>query len=149
MHIFTNGGTVHARHPATMPVALLCREHDSEGKMRFDLFNVRDWLYYYEVVVTRQGRDQVLARVTSHTAAERMLAMVPAATEVSRQHVQWRRVRGLHPDRAAQLCTLLLLVALALPGFWLPTVVGVLCLAVICGLCTSGRHWRQGGEDDR
>jgi hypothetical protein len=132
-----------------MPVALLCREHDSEEKMLFDLFNVRDWLYYYEVVVTRQGRDQVLARVPSRSAAERMLAMVPASLELSHQHMQWRRARGLLPDKAAQLCTLPLLVALALPGFWLPAVVGVLCLAVIGGLCTSGRHWRQGGEDDR
>ncbi len=75
--------------------------------------------------------------------------MIPARLEVSPQSMQWRCVWGLHPDKVARLCTVALLVALVLPGFWLRTSVGVLCLALIGGLHSSGRQWRQGGRDDR
>ncbi|CAA9234008.1 MAG: hypothetical protein AVDCRST_MAG93-1013 [uncultured Chloroflexia bacterium] len=117
--------------------------------MSFNLFAVHDWLYHYEVVVSRQGREQVLARVPSRRAAEQAMLLLPTRVELSRQSLDWRRSRGIHPDRAVQLCTLLLLVALALPGVWLQMVVQLICLAVIGGLLSSGRKWRQGGQDDR
>jgi hypothetical protein len=117
--------------------------------MPFDLLDKHDLLYHYEVVVTRQGRDHVLARVPSRRAAERTMVMAPARLEISRQSVQWRRVRGLHPDRIAYWCMFALLVSLALPGIWPRLIAALLCLAVIGGLQSSGRKWRRGGEDDR
>jgi hypothetical protein len=117
--------------------------------MVFNLFAVHDWLYHYEVVVLRQGREQVLARLPSRRAAEQAMLLMPARVELSRQSLRWRRSRGVHPDRAVQSCVLLLLVALALPGLWLPAIIQLLCLALIGGLLSSGREWRQGGEDDR
>ncbi len=115
----------------------------------FKLFAVHDWLYHYEGIVLRQGREQVLARVQSRRAAEQAMLLMPARPELSRQSLRWRRSRGVHPDRAVQLCVLLVLVALALPGIWLPAVIQLLCLAVIGGLISSGREWRQDGQEDR
>ena len=117
--------------------------------MLFDLLNIRDWLYHYEVVITRQGREQLLARVPTRWHAELSIAEVPAKVEVSRQSIQWRRVRGVHPHKAAALCALLLLVVNTLPWLWPRLIVSLVCVAVICGLLTSGRDWMQGGEDDR
>ncbi len=117
--------------------------------MFFDLFDVHDWLYHYEVIVLRQGRAQVLARVSSRWAAEQATLRIPAGVEVSRGSVHWRRQRGVHPDRAVQLCVLLLLLTVAVPGLWLPAIMQLLCLALISGLLSSGRQWRQGGQDDR
>ncbi len=117
--------------------------------MLFSLFDVHDWRYHYEVVVVRQGREQVLARVRSRWLAEQAMLLVPAGVELNRHSFQWRRRRGMHPDRAVQLCVLLLLLTLALPGLWLPAIIQLLCLATIAGLLTSGRQWRQGGADDR
>jgi hypothetical protein len=37
----------------------------------------------------------------------------------------------------------------ALPNLWLLGIVQLLCLAIIGGLLSSGRQWRQGGVDDR
>ena len=117
--------------------------------MLFNLLDKHDWLYHYEVVVIRQGNEQVIARVPSRRAAERAMGLVPARAEVSRQSLRWRRRRGVHPDKVAGLCTFLLLVGLTLPSVWLLVTVQVLCLAVIGGLLSSGRKWRQGGLDDR
>jgi len=117
--------------------------------MLFDLLNIRDWLYHYEVVITRQGRDQLLARVPTRRYAELAIANAPAKVEVSRQTIQWRRARGVHPDKVAVLCTLLLLVMSALPWAWPSLIFSVVCVALIGGLLTSGRDWRQGGDDDR
>ena len=117
--------------------------------MLFSLFNGHDWVYHYEVVVVRQGREQVLARVRSRWLAEQATLLVPAGVELNRHNLHWRRRRGVHPDRVVQLCVLLLLLTLALPGLWLPAMMQLLCLAVIGGLLSSGRQWRQGGEDDR
>ncbi len=120
-----------------------------EELMLFNLFDVRDWLYHYEVVVIRQGREQVLVRVPSRRAAEQAMLLAPAGVELSRQSLRWRRRRGAHPDRAVQMCIFVLLVTLALPGPWLPAVIQLLCLAVVGGLLSSGHQWRQGGQDDR
>ena len=117
--------------------------------MMIALLEVYDWLYHYEIVVTRHDGEQVLARVLSRRAAEQALLLVPAHVEVRRQSLGWRRRRGVHPDRVVQLCVLLLLVTLALPGLWLPAIMQLLCLAGIGGLLSSGRQWRQGGKDDR
>ncbi len=117
--------------------------------MRFSLFDVHDWQYHYEVVVVRQGRQHVLARVRSRSLAEQAMLLVPARVELSRHSLQWRRRRGVHPDRVVQLCVLLLVLTLALPGLWLPAIIRLLCLVTSAGLLTSGRQWRQGGEDDR
>ncbi len=117
--------------------------------MLFSLFEVHDWRYHYEVVVVRQGREQVLARVRSRSLAEQAMLLVPARVELSRHSLQWRRRRGVHPDRVVQLCVLLLVLTLALPGLWLPAIIRLLCLVTSAGLLTSGRQWRQGGEDDR
>ena len=113
------------------------------------MLNVCDWLYHYEVVVTRHGRDQILARVPSRVRAEWAIASSRKWLEISRHTVQWRRVRGVHPVKAAQLCMLLLGVALALPWFWPRALLSIVCVATICGLLSSGTRWRQGGEDDR
>ncbi len=120
-----------------------------EELLLFSLFDVHDWLYHYEVVVLRQGREHVLARVRSRWAAEQAMLLVPAGVELNQHNLTWRRRRGVHPDRAVQLCVLLLLLTLALPGLWLPATMQLLCLAVIGGLLSSGRRWRRGGEDDR
>lgn len=117
--------------------------------MFFDRFDIHDWLYHYEVVVRRQGGEQVLARAPSRYAAERLVNLVPAGLEVSRQSLDVRRARGVHPDKVARLCLLIFLAALLLPGLWLPAMVQLLCLAVAGGLLSSGRQWRQGGRDDR
>ncbi len=115
----------------------------------FNLLDRQDWLYHYEVVVARQGSEQVIARVPSRRAAKQAARMVPARAEVSRQSLGWRRRRGVHPDRAAALCVILLLLGFALPNVWLLGAVQLLCTAIIGGLLSSGRQWRQGGVDDR
>ncbi len=117
--------------------------------MFFNHFALHDWLYHYEVIVLRQDREYVLARVPSRQAAERAMLLLPMRVELSEQSLGWRRIRGIHPDRAVQLCVLLLLATLALPGHWLAGVMQLLGLAVIGGLLSSGREWRQGGHDDR
>ncbi len=117
--------------------------------MFHDVLNVHDWLYHYEVVVSRQGRDQILARVPSQLQAEVAIAQTRARVEVSRPTIRWRRVRGTHPVKAAELCTLVLVVVLTLPWFWPRTILSMVCAALIWGLLTSGTHWRQGGADDR
>ncbi len=117
--------------------------------MLFSLFDVYDWRYHYEVVVVRQGREHVLARVRSRRLAEQAMLLVSARVELSRHSLRWRRRRGVHPDRVVQLCVLLLVLTLVLPGLWLPAILQLLCLATGAGLLTSGRQWRQGGDDDR
>ena len=117
--------------------------------MVFNLLDRHDWLYHYEVVVARQGSERVIARVPSRRAAERAVWLVPARAELSRQSLTWRRRRGVHPDRAAALCVVLLLFGGVLPNVWLLGSVQLLCLAIIGGLLSSGRQWRQGGVDDR
>ncbi len=121
----------------------------AKEKMVYKLLDTHDWLYHYEVVVTRHGSERVIARVPSRRAAERAVGLVPARAEVNRESLGWRRRRGVHPDRAAALCVVLLLLGLALPNIWLLAVVQLLCLAIIGGLLSSGRQWRQGGVDDR
>ena len=121
----------------------------AKEKMVFKLLDTYDWLYHYEVVVTRQGSERVIARVPSRRAAEQAARMVPARAELSQQSLEWRRRRGVHPDKAAALCVVLLLLGFALPNLWLLGIVQLLCLAIIGGLLSSGRQWRQGGVDDR
>ena len=117
--------------------------------MSVDMLNVRDWLYHYEVIVMRHGREQILARVPSRFAAERTIARARRGLEINRQNMQWRRVRGVHPWKAVVLCTLPLLVVLMLPWLWVRAGVGIVCLSIILGLLSSGARWMQGGEDDR
>ena len=50
--------------------------------MLFSLFDVHDWRYHYEVVVVRQGREQVLARVRSRWLAEQAMLLVPAGVDM-------------------------------------------------------------------
>ncbi len=117
--------------------------------MFYDLLHTRDWLYYYEVVVTRQGHDQILARVPSRPQAELAIARTRRRIEVSRPAMRWRRVRGVHPVKAAEICSLVLVLALVLPWFWPRAILSMVSAALICGLLSSGAQWRQGGEDDR
>ena len=115
----------------------------------FDRFHAHAWRYHYEVVVTRQGQAQVVARVPSRWAAERTMVQLVAQVELSAQSLQWRRQRGVHPDRVAQVCLVVCLAALAFPVASLQVIIGALCLAVMGGLLSSGRQWRHGGRDDR
>jgi len=117
--------------------------------MLYDLLNKSDWLYHYEVVVSRHGRDQIIARVPSRPRAQVAIVRTQRRLEVSHQTVHWRRVRGLHPRKAAELCFLFLIVAATLPWFWPRIVLVLMGTALIAGLLTSGKEWRQGGEDDR
>ncbi len=117
--------------------------------MLYDWVKEFDWLYHYEVVVTRHGRDYVIARVPSRTRAEMSIGWVRRGVEISWTTVQWRRMRGVHPANAAKFCMLVLVLALMLPWFWPRLVMSLLCTAMICGLLSSGGRWKQGGEDDR
>ena len=117
--------------------------------MFHDLFNARDWMYHYEVVVSRHGRDQIVARVPSLPRAYGALVSTRRQLEVSDQQVHYRRARGLHPTKAAEMCILLLVVAVVLPWFWPKIVLSLVTTALVFGLLSSGRSWRNGGEDDR
>jgi hypothetical protein len=107
------------------------------------------WLYHYEVVVRRQGRDQLVARVPTEARAAGMAVSLRYAAELSSTSVHWRRVPGIHPVNAAKLVALLLLATLLLPWFWPRAVLGLLLIALLGGLLSSGTKWRNGGEDDR
>lgn len=107
------------------------------------------WHYHYEVIVRRQGREQILARVASQRRADQAIAHVRADIEVSRPTVYWRRARGVHPANLAKCCLALLLVVLLLPWIWPRLVLSILCASLICGALSSGTSWKQGGEDDR
>jgi hypothetical protein len=107
------------------------------------------WQYHYEVVVRRQGCEQIVARVPSLRRAEKEIAYVPAGIEISRLAVYWRRVRGVHPANLAKCCFALLLIGLLLPWIWPRLVFSILCTSVICGALSSGTSWKHGGEDDR
>jgi Flp pilus assembly protein TadB len=117
--------------------------------MRIDLFNWREWLYHYEVFTMRQGREQVFARVPTRWHAERMAWRACREFEISRNTVSWRRSRGLHPRKAAMLSSLVLLLVLLIPWLWLRVSLGVVDIAIIFGLLTSGLEWMKGGDDDR
>jgi hypothetical protein len=114
-----------------------------------DLFNIRDWRYHYEVVITRQGRTQPVARVPSQWSAEITVKRMLRELEIGRNAIHWRRARGVHPRRLAGLLIAPLLFAILLPWFWPRVVLSLICIATICGLCSSGLHWMRGGEDDR
>jgi hypothetical protein len=107
------------------------------------------WLYHYEVIVRRHGREQIVARVSSRRQAERKLARVRDDLEISRMAADWRRVRGLHPANLAKGWLGLLLLGLLLPWAWPRLVLSLLFTALICGSLSSGISWKQGGEDDR
>ena len=107
------------------------------------------WLHHYEVIVRRQGREQIVARVPSQRRAEQQIAHVRAGLEISRPTVFWRRVRGVHPVNLAKCCFALLMLALLLPWIWPRLVISILCMALMCGALTSGTSWKQGGRDDR
>lgn len=117
--------------------------------MFFDLLNPRDLLYHYEVVITRQGRDQVLARVPTRHGAEVGAAKARRDLEISRQTVYWRRAAGVHPLRMAGLCVVPLVATIALPWLWPRAILSLVLISIICGLVTTGSRWTQGGEDDR
>lgn len=107
------------------------------------------WHYHYEVIVRRQGREQIVSRVPSQRRAEQQIAHVRADFEISRPTVYWRRVRGVHPANLAKCCFGLLVLALLLPWVWPRLVVSLLCTSLICGALSSGSSWKQGGDDDR
>lgn len=107
------------------------------------------WCSHYEVIVVRQRVEHIVARVASQAAAERHSRRICRQIELSRRAVRWRRVRGLHPWRAANAGLCLLMLAQFLPWGWVRLSVSLVCVAVICGTLSSGRHWRQGGWDDR
>lgn len=107
------------------------------------------WRFHYEVIVIRQQAPHLLARVGSRTAAERLIARTCRQVELSRMAFRVQRVRGVHPLNLALLCVGLLLVVVLLPGLWLRASLSLICIALTCGLLSSGRQWRQGGMDDR
>lgn len=117
--------------------------------MTLDVLNWREWLYHYEVLVTRQGRDQIYARVPTRWHAEATAARASRELEIGRHSVSWRRARGLHPRKAATLSTLVLLLFLLIPWLWLRVSFSVVGLSVVIGLLTSGQAWIMGGDDDR
>ena len=117
--------------------------------MTIDLFNWREWLYHYEVFIMRQGREQLFARVPSAWHAESTAARVCRELEIGKHTVSWRRVRGLHPRKAAMLSSLLLVLILLLPWLWLQVSLSIIMLSLIFGLLTSGLDWMKGGDDDR
>jgi hypothetical protein len=119
------------------------------GKMVGAWFSEHAWLYHYEVVVRRHGREQILARVPSRRQAEFEIAHVNGGVEVSRQTISWRRARGVHPVNLAKFALVLLLMVLLLPWAWPRLVFSLLCTALICGALSSGTSWKHGGEDDR
>jgi len=123
--------------------------YSKERKVLYDLLNIRDWFYYYEVVVRRQGREQILARLRSRPRAELAISHTHRRLEVSRPTISYRRMRGIHPHKAAELCGLFLIMNLMLPWFW-PWIVGsIIWLSLIGGLLSSGKQWQAGGDDDR
>ncbi len=107
------------------------------------------WFDHYEVIVIRHKTEHVLARMPSRWSAERKIARVRPALEVSRQAFHCRRAPGWHPRNAAKLCVAPLIVAFWLPWLWLSGIIAAVCVALICGLLTSGQRWIDGGEDDR
>lgn len=111
--------------------------------------NLDDWCSHYEVLVTRHQVEHLIARVASASAAERLIIQTCHEVELNRQAFHWQRVPGLHPWKAAQLCMWFLVLATFVPWGWLSGALSVLCLALIGGLLSSGRHWRRGGVDDR
>lgn len=118
-------------------------------KLLVQRLKLDQWLIHYEIVVTRQGHQQLLARVASRRAAERRVAYACRHIEVGRRSVRWQPARGLHPWNAAKLCLVPLILSTMLPWHWLGGVLTLICLAVICGLLSSGGRWMAGGEDDR
>ena len=117
--------------------------------MTIDLFNWREWLYHYEVFITRQGREQLFARVPSAWHAESTAARACRELEIGKHTVSWRRVRGLHPRKAAMLSSLVLLLIFLIPWLWLRVSFSIIVLSLIFGLLTSGLGWMKGGDDDR
>lgn len=117
--------------------------------MTIDLFNWREWFYHYEVFILRHGREQLYARVPSRWRAQAAAARVCRELEIGRHTVYWRRVRGIHPRKAATLSSFVLLLLLMLPWLWLRISFSVVGLSLICGFLTSGINWMRGGEDDR
>ena len=107
------------------------------------------WRYHYEVLVLRHEAPELLARVPSRAAAERTIRHACRQLEVRRSAFHWQRTRGVHPHNAAKLCIVALVLSLLLPWPWLGGTLSLVCLAVSCGLLTSGRHWMRGGADDR
>src|SRR3712207_1643213 len=103
------------------------------------------WRSHYEVLVTRHQVEHLIARVASEAAAERLITRTCHEVEFSRQAFRWQRVRGVHPWKAAQLCISLLLLMPLIPWGWVSGGLSLLCLAVICGLLSTGRQWRRGG----
>jgi hypothetical protein len=111
--------------------------------------SLSDWHSHYEVLVTRNQIEYLVGRVSSPAAVERLIRHTCREVELSQQTFRWQRVRGTHPWKVAQLCTWLLLCMPLVPWGWLGGGLSVLCLAVICGLLSSGRAWIRGGVDDR
>ncbi len=107
------------------------------------------WLIHYEIIVMRQGTQQLLARVASRAASERAVARACRHIEVGCTTVRWQPARGLHPWNAAKLCLLPLILSTLLPWHWVGGVLGVIWLALICGFLSSGHEWMAGGADDR
>jgi hypothetical protein len=113
------------------------------------LLNDHPWLYHYEVVVRRQGRNQLLARVPSEAKAADLAARIRDELEISSSSVTWYRTRGIHPVNGAKFVFCCLLGSLLLPWFWLRIALSLVWLALICGLLSSGASWQRGGVDDR
>ena len=105
--------------------------------------------HYYEILVSRRGQDQVVARVPTRHEADRAVVELLGADAVSQQSVRWERRRGLHPWNAALLCGALLLASMFLPLAWLRLGLTLLLAALTGGFLTSGRRWIAGGKDDR
>lgn len=112
------------------------------------LWKMQDLLYHYEIIILRQGHEQILARVATRRQAAQRIFSAQQRLEISRQSVQIRRARGVHPRKAAAVLAILLLITIILP-WWVQIGIGLIGLSVILGLLTSGTQWMQGGTDDR